>query len=364
MSKYFTALQIVEIKEETTEAYSITFIPDSSDWLVYQAGQYLTIKIIIDGKEYRRAYSLSSSPLTDERLTITIKRVEGGMVSNYLKDHLSVGDSLEVMRPMGGFVFSPQVDRGRCYVMIGGGSGITPLMSILKTILHGEPLSVVYLWYGNRTVSSIIYHQELEELRQQYNTRLFIRHSLSQPPDSWNGARGRLDEPTIYQWVSDLFMTDEHRKQYYLCGPNGLMDAAERALDKHAVNPPDIHREWFSAAVPTEEEVQEAYEKASEPSEKQAEPAEDFEIRLRIDQEDHQLEVTADQSILDAAIEANLDPPYACTAGICTTCRAKLKAGNVRMDQSAGLSQQELDEGYILTCQAHPTESGVEVEFE
>ncbi|MEM7372484.1 MAG: ferredoxin--NADP reductase [Bacteroidota bacterium] len=364
MSKYFIALQIEEIRDETSEAYTIRLRPENPDWLSYQAGQYLTVKIVIDGTEYRRAYSLSSSPLVDEQLCITIKRVEGGKVSNYLRDHVRVGDRLEVMRPMGGFVFVPEVDRGRCYVLIGGGSGITPLMSILATILHGEPLSVVYLWYGNRTSSSIIFREELERLRHAYDSRLFIRHSLTQPPSNWSGPSGRLDKNRIYSWISDLFMTDEHRKQYYLCGPAGLMDAAEHAFDLHAVNPSDVHREWFAAPVPTEAEFDKVYREEVVATETSTPPETAHDITLQIQGEEHLLTVKPGQSILDAAIEANLDPPYACMAGICSSCMAKLVSGEVRMEETTGLSQVELDEGYILSCQAHPVTDDVSVRFE
>lgn len=365
MSTYFTALAIDEIREETSEAYSLFFTPTDPDWLSYLAGQYLTIKVDIDGVEYRRAYSLSSAPGQEDQLRISIKRVEGGIVSNYLIDQLQAGDTIEVMRPMGSFVIKPQVDRGRCYVLIGGGSGITPLMSILKTILHEEPLSVVYLWYGNRRYESIMFREELEDLSRTYGNRLFITHCLSQPPANWQGTEGRIDQEKVYEWISDLFMTDEHRKRYYLCGPTGMMDAAERAFDKHAVNPSDIHREWFAAPVPTEEQVADTYRTDSiEPSNPPAPMHEAQDILVRLDGETATISVAANQSILEAIIDAGMDPPYACQSGVCTSCMAKVTSGTVSMDEAMGLSESEQEEGYILTCQAHPLEPGVEIVFE
>ncbi|MEM7655885.1 MAG: ferredoxin--NADP reductase [Bacteroidota bacterium] len=373
MSNYFFPLNIQEIRDETTDAYSLVFERPDDERFDYLAGQYLTLKVEMNGESLRRAFSLSSSPFTDQQLSVTIKRVAGGRVSNFLRDTLQAGDTLEVMPPMGNFSFTPNPEQARHYVLIGAGSGITPLMSILKTVLTAEPNSRVSLWYGNRTEESIIFREELQALGQEYGGRLWVHHSLSQPPADWQGATGRLDKDQIYGLLSELFMDGELRKQYYLCGPQGLIEAAERAMELQGVNPTDIHREYYSAPAPTEAEVEAAYTAVvPEASNGQADYSDGEtayqlstqEIQVELDGETHQLTVQPNQYVLDAAIEAGMDPPYACQSGICTTCRAMLVKGVVAMDETEGLSKDELEQGYVLTCQCHPLEPGVELVFQ
>jgi ring-1,2-phenylacetyl-CoA epoxidase subunit PaaE len=374
MSKYFFPLAIDEIRDESPDAYSLFFQRPDDEKFAYLAGQYLTIKVNMAGESLRRAFSLSSSPLTDDRLSVTIKRVSGGRVSNFLRDTLKAGDVLEVMPPMGNFSFTPNPDRARHYVLIGAGSGITPLMSILKTVLAGEPRSRVSLWYGNRNRASIVFREELVELGKTYRERLHVHHSLTQPEDDWQGATGRLDKEQVYDLLSELLMGGELRKQYFLCGPQGLIDGAQRALDLHGVNPPDVFREYYSAPAPTEEEVEAAYtvvqpevenQTASTYSDGEAQyELVPQEIRLELGGTVHELTVKPDQYVLDAAIEAGIDPPFACQSGICTTCRAMLVKGVVAMDETEGLSKDELEQGYILTCQCHPLEAGVELVYQ
>jgi ring-1,2-phenylacetyl-CoA epoxidase subunit PaaE len=296
---------------------------------------------------------------------VTIKRVEGGRASNYLRDNLKPGDEIEVLPPMGNFTVDIDPNHSNNYILIGAGSGITPLMSILKSVLFAEPDSVVTLWFCNRDEDNIIFADELETLEEKYPDRLTVVHSLTKPSENWKGAVGRLDTDRIYELVSDLFMIDEHRKVYYLCGPNGLMDAAERALEKHAVNLNDVHREYYSAPAPTDEQVAAAYTTSSNGHTKEIEgyKLETQKVIVELDNQQYTLTVEPDKCILDAAIEANLDPPYACQSGICTTCRAMLKSGVVLMDESEGLSEDEIEDGFILTCQSHPLTDDVEVEY-
>lgn len=370
----FVSLAIDEIRDETPEAYSVFFQNPDPERFAYLPGQYLTLKMLVHGESLRRAYSLSSSPLADDRLRVTIKRVDQGRVSNYIRDELSVGTVLELMPPMGRFTVTPDPEAANHYVLIGGGSGVTPLLSILKTVLIAEPKSRVSLWLGNRNRSSIIFLDELADLSATYAHRLHVYHSLSQPDDTWQGGKGRLDEEHLYQLVSDLFMTDELRKQYYICGPNGLMDAAQRALDKHAVNPSDVHREYYTAPLPTEAEVEAAHSK-NDPKDAGVASKADFfdgeksyemkdrQIRLKVDGVWSEVLVQENVMILDAALEASLDPPYACQSGICTTCRAMLLSGVVAMEETEGLSNSELEEGFVLTCQCHPLSDDVEMEY-
>jgi ring-1,2-phenylacetyl-CoA epoxidase subunit PaaE len=367
MSIKFSALPIKQFIDETPDAYTMVLPKPAGEQFNYQPGQYLTFKVNVNGEELRRAFSLSSSPVADDHLSVTIKRVEGGRVSNYLRDHLKPGDELQVLPPMGNFKVELNASNRNNYVLIGGGSGITPLMSILKSVLQEEPNSIVTLWYCNRDKESVIFRDQLEQLRQQYGDRLSVFHTLTRPSADWQGPSGRLDTAMVYQLLSDLFMNDEHRKLYYLCGPNGLMDAAEAALDKHAVNPADINREYYSAPAPTVDQVSEAYGEGEGGSE--SGQVDDYELKeqkviITLDDETTEVTVKATETVLEAAMEAGLDPPFACQSGICTTCRAMLKSGVVSMDEAEGLSEDEIEEGYILTCQSHPLTADVEIDYD
>lgn len=361
---HFHRLPIDEIRDETPDAYTLYLLNPDPVAFAYKAGQYLTVKTEVAGESLRRAYSLSSSPLSDKRLAMTIKRT--GKVSEHLRQALQAGDYLEVMPPMGNFSFSPDPTRSRHYILVGAGSGITPLYSILKTALEGEPLSKVTLWYGNRDQSSVIFREELEALVQKHPDRLQVVHCLSNPEAGWKGFTGRLDKDRVYGLLLDLFMVDEYRKTYYLCGPQGMMDAAEAAMDKHAVNPDDIHREYYSAPVPTEEDFHRSRHSHVVPEPEEEEEIEiiDRKIKVTLDGKTRELLVKTNKSILDAALQSRLDAPYACQSGVCTTCRARLLRGSITMDEDSGLSESEIEEGYILTCQSHPLSDDVEIEYE
>jgi len=368
MSKYFKKVRIKEIRDETHDAYTLVLDKPDTEEFVYKAGQYLTLRIFDKGEEFRRAYSLCSSPYTDEHLAISIKRVPGGKVSNYLREHLHEGDEIEVMKPMGHFFIEPDPEVPRHCIMIGAGSGITPLLSMIKTVLDQEPSSKVSLWYGNRRMDSVIFADELSQLISQYPLRFHVFHILSRAEESWKGARGRLDKDRVYKLLSDLFMEDDFRKEYYLCGPRGMMEAANAALDTHSVHPGYVNQEHFTAELPTEAEL-DALAAKNEEEVKLSDGKTDYEITeqqvsLQLDGETHTITVSPKDSILTAALAHKLDAPYTCMAGICTTCIAKLSAGLVAMDTTDGLTDDELEEGYILTCQAHPLNDEVEIEYE
>lgn len=364
MSIHFVSLPITRIQDETPDAYTLFFPKPDDEKFNYQPGQYLTFKVTVDGEELRRAFSLSSSPVSDNHLSVTIKRVEGGRVSNYLRDKLSVGDTLEVLPPMGNFKAELNPANSKNYILIGAGSGITPLMSILKSVLETEPNSVVTLWYGNRKEDSVIFSKQLEEFQVKYSGRLYVHHCLSKPSDSWTGAVGRLDKEKIYKLTSDLFMQDTHRKEYYLCGPTGLIEEAESALEKHAVNFSDVYHEFYSAPAPSEEDVAKAYGLDEASMAEVDEVIQTRTVKIILDEEEGEFVVEPSSTILEAALDNDLDPPYACTSGICTTCRCKLRSGVVSMDISEGLSEEELEEGFVLACQAHPLTDNVVLDFD
>lgn len=357
----FVPLLISEIRDLTPNAYTLFFEKPDGGGFDYKPGQYLTLEVEHKGEKHRRAYSLSSSPYLDDRLAVTIKREPEGLVSNLLRDVFQAGDEIRCLPPRGNFTTKLRAERPKHYMLIGAGSGITPLISILRSVLAAEPESEVSLWYGSRNRQEIIFREELGRLTEQFPERLHVMHSLSQPEDDWKGYRGRLTQERIYDLVSEVFMTSELPKVYYLCGPRGLMEAAEAALDKHSVNFNDVHRENFNVPLPETEPPEsdqpiQATSNRPELTEQQ--------VVILLHGERTELTVRAEESILEAAIMADLDPPFACQGGICTSCQARLKRGKVYMDRNDALSQEELDQGYILTCQSHPTTDDVEVEYE
>ncbi|MDW3650054.1 MAG: ferredoxin--NADP reductase [Bacteroidia bacterium] len=367
MSKYFHKLPIKEIIAETEDAYTLVFPKPEAEDFSYLPGQYLTLRVMIDGTEERRAYSLSSCPFTDEDLAISIKRVEQGKVSNYLADRLEEGAEVELMRPMGKFLIEPDITQSRHCIMIGAGSGITPLFSMIKGVLDQEPESKVSLWYGNRREDSVMFARQLSLLQERYRERLQIVHVLSRATEEWKGLRGRLDKDRVYKLLSNLFMEDDFRKEYYLCGPRGMMDAAIEAFDKHSVHPGFIHQEHFSAELPSDEEL-DALAAAENESLTVSDGEEEYEIveqevSVKLNGNTHKLIVKPSESVLSALLDQDIDAPYTCLAGICTTCLAKINKGLVAMDTTDGLTDQEMEEGYILTCQAHPLDDEVEIEF-
>lgn len=359
----FHQATVLAVQTETPDTYSIVLTPPSPEWLDYQPGQYLTFRVWIEGEELRRAFSLSSAPGVDDFLRVTIKKIPGGKVSNYLHAHLQPGSEVEVMPPVGNFVAIPNPELPRHYILIGAGSGITPLYSILRTQLEREPESKVTLWYGSRDEEHIVFGKELASLGKSYGERLHVHHTLSQPGPSWKGFTGRLNRQVIYQLLSDLFMVDEYRKVYYICGPQGLMDDAEAALDRHAVNPAHVFREYYTAPVPDEIPVDAEPMQGQVSAQPETPVYADVAVEILMDGKSVKVPVKGSTNILQGAIEARLDPPYACRSGICTTCRAMLLCGSVSMDETEGLSRQELEEGYILTCQSHPVSEDVVIEF-
>lgn len=362
---HFHPLTLTQITDETSEAYTLVFNPGSeAAFASYKPGQYLTLRLTIAGEEIRRSYSLSSSPATDKHLSVTIKRVAGGKASNFLRDTLKAGDTVAVMPPMGNFAITPNAANRNHYVLIGAGSGITPLFSMLKTVLATEPNSRVSLWYGSRSQSQIIFADALSALQRQYPDRLEVIHVLSRPEAGWNGETGRLDAERLTKLAHSLLMQGDNRyKQYFMCGPQAMMTAAQTALEKEGVNAADIHHEYYTAPVPTEAELEAKYATKPAAGPVSTTPV-NATVKIILDGDEETVQLKTPQTILDAGIKARLGVPYSCQSGICTACRGKLLKGQVVMDSNDALSQEEIEEGYILTCQSHPTTPEVEVSYD
>lgn len=348
MSRY-TPLRIREIRPETPDAYSLILEKPASGF-EYLPGQYLTLRVEIDGQKYPRAYSLSSSPYLDTHLQVTIKRLPGGIVSSYIWQHLRAGDTIEVFPPLGNFTVQPQPGRAIQYVFIAAGSGITPILSMVRSLLFAEPKSRLLLLYGSRDQEHIIFRQKLDELQAQYGERIEVLHTLSRPLPGWEGRVGRLSP----EWLIEELNRVRRRLlpiEAYLCGPSDMMAMAIETLQQQRLPKEKIHTEYFTAPLP-ESVVTDL-----------STPSQEALATIRLDGKTYQVRVKPGQALLHAAQEAGLDPPYACEEGICCTCRAKLFKGQVHMAVREALSDWEIEKGYILTCQAVPLTPEVEIEY-
>ncbi|MCS6929315.1 MAG: ferredoxin--NADP reductase [Saprospiraceae bacterium] len=365
----FYPLKVLRIQPETPDTRTIEFhIPDKlSDLFTYQAGQYITVRHSLDGQEVRRAYSMSSSPL-EKRLAITVKKLAGGRMSTFLHDTLKEGDTLEVAPPDGRFTVKFDPDKRRTFYLFGAGSGITPLMSILKTVLEAEPMSTIFLLYGSRNEENIIFRDELERLSQQYAGQLHVEHILSRPKKvesgnfiglfkryttNWNGRTGRITGSVVEAFLEENPPhTPAAHCEYFICGPGNMAEVVKTALLKRGVKSKQIHTELFINATSTPSEGAEASANGG--------------ARLIVHLNRVRIETTVppNATILDVLIREKYDVPYSCTAGACSTCMAKVLKGRVRMDTCYALDEEEIKAGYCLTCQAHPETEEVEITYD
>ncbi len=345
----FTPLKVKALRPEAPDAFTLVLEKPTSGFS-YLPGQYLTIRPTINSQKAPRAYSLSSSPYVDSDLEITIKRLPDGLVSNYIWAHLKPGDTIEIFPPLGNFTVQPNPGRSMQYFFIAAGSGITPIMSMIRSVLFAEPKSKILLLYGSRDQMHIIFRERLDELTQKYSDRLEVLHTLSRPLPGWEGRVGRISPAWI---MAELGRIRQRLLpiEAYLCGPTEMMQMAIETLTAAKVPKEKIHTEYFSAPLP------EAVQAEPELPEREAMAI------IKLDGKVHRVVVKPGQPILRAAQEAGLDPPYACEEGICCTCRAKLYRGQVHMAVREALSDWEIEKGYILTCQAVPLTPEVELEY-
>lgn len=317
----------------------------------YRQGQYLSLQVEIDGEKFKREYSICSSPYSNEDLAIAVKSSATGTVSKYLRSSIKPGDTILTYPPNGKFFTELNPANSKTYILIGGGSGVTPLFSILKSVLTAEPESRVILYSGNSTEQSIMFYDDLKLIKSE-NSNLTLLFTLTRPGPEWNGLQGHISKDEIGKLVTGV--NDPDRLECFVCGPNEMMRNSEKALLSYGVPADRIHIEYF-----TPPPVPEVYMPEGVPD------VEDIErkVKIIINDEAHAVLVPPGGVILDAAIDADLDPPFSCRSGICTTCRAKLRSGKVKMDEREGLKDEEIEEGYVLTCQSHPLTDDVTVEY-
>jgi ring-1,2-phenylacetyl-CoA epoxidase subunit PaaE len=356
----FYSIPVSKITRETKDAVSITFdVPAlMASQYSYKAGQYLTFSIFINGEEVRRSYSMCSSPVTGEKITIAVKEVAGGKMSTYLNTQLKEGDMVDIMPPMGKFVIEPNASAANHYFLFGGGSGITPLLSIMKTALQSEPNSHCYLVYANRDEDSVIFKNQLADL-EATNANLKVINTYDTPTGPWMGHRGFLTKDKVSEIARQELGLNYPVAQYYTCGPSPMMDVVVEGLKTIGVRDENIHTEYFTAKV-KEEATNETITAEANFSDEVIERT----IKVEVFGQQKEITVKPFETILIAAQDAGLDPPYSCTVGVCTTCRARLRSGRANMEEREGLSDAEIDEGFILTCQAHPLSDDVDLVFE
>ena len=355
MATQFYKLRVLKVDNPIKEATTITFdVPahlyDSFD---YHPGQHLIIKFIVNGEEARRSYSLNSCPFKGEALQVTVKRVKNGLVSNYVGDHLKTGDELEVMIPQGRFYADVKEDAYKTYFLFAAGSGITPIISILKSVLIASPNSAVNLFYGNSNQDTIIFKNELDKLVNQYPKRLQIVYTLSDPNvwstwEQWKGRKGRIDAEAV-EWFITNYPPIAQSTEYYICGPGSMNVLIRNTLMGMQIPKELIHIEQFGGNIEELNTDIKAIDNAQ--------------LTVSLNGETQQLNIPKGKTILQVLKDANADPPYSCESGVCATCAAVVTKGKAEMKSCMALNDKEIAAGMILTCQALPVTENISIKY-
>jgi len=359
----FHDLSVANITPEAAGAVAITLqVPtELQNGFNFKAGQFLTLRATIDGNDVRRSYSISSSENSFKRtgtLEVGIRPVQGGVFSNWAATQLKVGDVLRVMPADGRFV----VQRPRAIHRVGfaAGSGITPILSILATTLEQQPESKFTLVYGNRRMDSVMFNEALQDLKDRYPNRLTLIHVLSRQAQEVPLLEGRIDDAKVKEIVSSL-LPAASMDEVFICGPEAMIEATEKALIEVGVPARNIRTERFTSptleALPANERKQVVLGHAPESKGEVA-------LTILLDGKKHQMQMSATDKILDVALAAGLDLPYSCKGGVCCTCRAKVMQGSVVMEKNFTLEKWEAEQGFVLSCQAKPTSKEVVMSFD
>ena len=356
MAQHFHPLQIARVERETADCMVVEFAvpPELREAFAYRAGQYLTVRADVGDREVRRSYSLCSAP-HEGRWQVAIKRVDGGQFSQWAHALLREGDVLDVLPPDGHFTFVPDAARPRNVLLLAAGSGITPVFSILKTLLETDAASQVSLVYGNRRVKDIVFKEAIEDLRDRFMTRFQLLHTLTGEVQEAPICNGRLDGKKVaelFGGVLDAASFDE----VYICGPNDMITSCAAACEGAGVAHDRVHKELFGVPV-----KQATASSADEPL-----ASDDVaQVSVIADGIERVLNVGyRGAPILEVALAAGIDVPYACKAGVCCTCRAQVLEGEVRMDANFALEEYEVNRGFVLTCQAHPVSDRVRISYD
>lgn len=347
-------MKVKDIVQETQDAISIVFEHPAVGKINYKSGQFLTLISQINGKETRRAYSLCSSPFVDQDLAVTVKRVDQGLMSNWLPDNLAKGGTIRVMEPMGQFTSHYAATNKRHVIMFAGGSGITPMMSIIKSLLSQEPNSICSLIYCNRDEHSIIFRQALEQMQTKDEGRLHVIHVLDKAPMNWQGYSGLLNHEMLTRLFERIPDWGRENTTYLMCGPEGMMKNVESLLRVRNIPMDKVFKESFVQGTIDKEKKDDAPADSAEKTR---------EVTIRYDGQEFKVMVPPHKAILETALDAGIDLPYSCQSGLCTACRGKCLSGKVKLDEEDGLSKSEREQGYVLTCVGHPLTDDVVIEI-
>lgn len=377
----FHALFVKCIEPLTAQATAITLAipPDLRDTFTFTPGQFVNLRAMVDGESVRRSYSLCSTPAqlaSAQEITVGIKRVEGGVFSTWATTALRVGDEIDVMPPDGRFtpkaaLVAPQAGaqadaqaqaniQGAHRLGLAAGSGITPILSIMAHTLATEPSSRFTLVYSNQRSNTIMFHEALQDLKDRYAGRVSLIHVLSRQPQEVDLLHGRLDEAKVTALLNQLVPT-VHIAEVFICGPEAMIESAERALAKAGVAPACVHTERFATGSQFTTKTIAA---RADSTAQNTDTAYEFSLEVILDGKGHSFGMHASDNVLDTALAGNLDLPYACKAGVCCTCRAKVLEGKVTMEKNFTLEQWEIDKGFVLTCQAHCASKRVVVSYD
>lgn len=353
MKPTFHTLKISDIKRETADTVSIAFdVPaELAESFKFVPGQYLTLKTNINGEEVRRSYSICSA-LSENELRVAVKQVDNGVFSSHANQNLSVGQELDVMTPQGGFTVEPASANANTYVFYAAGSGITPVLSMVRSILENESNSQIFLYYGNRTVAETIFKSQLDELAGKYSN-LKLKYILSREETGNPNTTGRIDEAKCAHFFNEEL---EPLKIFgvYACGPEGVIDCVKEFYTSKGLLH-KVHFELFTTPVNPDADHTDVVAGENVTSQ----------VTVIIDDEEYSFELNTDgKDVLSAAQDADADVPFSCKGGVCCTCRAKVMEGKVKMDLNFALEEDEVEEGFVLTCQSHPLTEKVVISYD
>lgn len=354
----FHSLKVAGITQETPDCVSVVFdVPESLQAeYKYIQGQYLTLKMNVNGEEIRRSYSLCSSPATDKEIRVAVKKVCNGKGSTWINEKLKAGDSVEVMTPMGNFFSNLDAKNKKHYVLFAGGSGITPMFSILKTVLAVEPHSRITLIYGNRDEQSVIFKKQIDQVAADHSARVKVIHVMENPPAGTDELYRGILLPEKVRAIFDKHVGISSDNEYFICGPGPMMENVKKVLAEVKAPADRTHIEYFSAVI----EAVAAAEKKSAPGGKVL-----SHVTIILDGEHRDFDLASDgKSVLDTALEADMDVPFACKGAVCCTCKGKILEGKATMSMNFALSEAEVEEGYVLTCQAHPASDRLVISYD
>ena len=343
----FYKVNIQEVKHETANAVSVLLeIPQHlKNSFNFVAGQYITLQKVINGKEIRRAYSICSAPKSGE-IRVAIKAVENGVFSTYATSKLKAGDEIEVSEPEGRFLLNPQANKN--YIGFAAGSGITPILSMVKSVLEEENTSNFTLVYGNKSIADTIFFDELNALKETYSERLNL-HFIYSRENVKNGLRGRIDENVTKYFVKNMYKETSFDAAF-LCGPEQMIEEVSKTLAANKISKENIHFELFTTSIDKEAaaEVKEGV----------------TEVKVLLDDEETTFSMQQTDDLLAASLRNNLDAPYSCQGGVCSSCMCKVTEGKAVMVKNSILTDSEIEEGLVLACQAYPTTPKITIDFD